>query len=152
MLPSITRNALNRLLEIHLRSFPQYLLYARPYAPAGTDEKLQTIQQVAEDQRQMGDRIAALLREAEEMPRTGRFPIEFTDTHDLSVDYLLQEAIARQLADITSIEACVQAIKHSPAARAIAEEALGLAKGHLRSLEEVAPSGGVSVVSSKAAG
>jgi hypothetical protein len=150
MLPAITKSALDRLLEIHCRSFAQYLLYARPYTPPGTDEKLQTVHHVAEDQQQMGERIAALVREAGLTPYMGKFPMEFTDLHDLSIDYLFRQAIHSMRRDVASIEACVQALKGSPAARALAEEALGMAKGHLRTLEEVAANGNIAVVTSKA--
>jgi hypothetical protein len=138
MLPAITTSALNRLLAIHCRSFPQYLMYARPYAPGANGDKLQVVEHIVDDQQQLSERIAALLKGAEETPNTGRFPMEFTDTHDLCIDYLLSEAAQYQRDDIETIEACVAALKRFPEGFALAEEALGMAKGHLHTLEEVA--------------
>ena len=137
MLQALHRNAANRLLAIHCRSFPQYLTYARPYAPRACREKLECVEQIAEDQRQMSDRIVAALREAEVTPNTGNFPMEFTDTHDLSIDFLLKEAVRYQRQDIASIEECVDRLSGAPQAFALAEEALGMAKGHLDTLEEL---------------
>ena len=138
MLSATITGALNRLLAIHCRSFPQYLQYARPYTIGSDSEKLETIEQIAEDQQQMSDRIAAMLKAADQTPNTGRFPMEFTDTHDLSIDYLLKEAAAYQREDIAAIEACAARLKSAPEGFALAEEALGMAKGHLDCLEELA--------------
>ncbi len=61
----------------------------------------------------------------------------FTDTHDLSLDYLLTEMAYYQKQDIAAIERCVADLAGDPEARALAEEALGNARGHLASLEEL---------------
>ena len=137
MLSATTIGALNRLLAIHCRSFPQYLQYARPYVTGAGGEKLQIIEQIAEDQQQLSDRIATMLQTADQTPNTGRFPMEFTDTHDLSIDFLLGEAVKYQREDIEAIEACALRLKNLPDGFALAEEALGMAKGHLHCLEEV---------------
>jgi hypothetical protein len=139
MLSATTIGALNRLLAIHCRSFPQYLQYARPYATGAGGEKILVIDQIGADQEQMSDRIAALLKAADQTPNTGRFPMEFTDTHDLSIDFLLKEAVKYQREDIAAIEACAARLKGVPEGFALAEEALGMAKGHLHCLEEVVP-------------
>jgi hypothetical protein len=137
MLSATTIGALNRLLAIHCRSFPQYLTYARPYTTGNNGEKLRVIDQIVEDQRRMSDRIAALIKSAEQTPNTGRFPMEYTDTHDLSIDFLLREAVRYQQKDIAAIEACAAQLKNQRESFALAEEALGLAKGHLHCLEDV---------------
>jgi bacterioferritin (cytochrome b1) len=133
-----TRNALNRLLQIHYRSFAQYLRYARPHAPAGSEVKMQVIDHIAEDQQVMAERIIGVLRGAAETPNLGNFPMEFTDVHDLSIEYAILEAIRYQRHDLRAIQECVRALKDSPAAMALAEEAEGMAHGHLQSLEEAA--------------
>lgn len=142
MLDATVRNVLNRLLVIHSRSLPQYLMYARPYAPGAGHEKLEVLQQIVDDQTQMSERIVSLLVEADAPQYSGNFPMEFTDLHDLSIDYLIQEAVAHQRRDIRTIEACVEALKSAPTAHALAEEALGMAKGHLQSLEELVAGAG----------
>jgi hypothetical protein len=46
-------------------------------------------------------------------------------------------AIAYQQQDIAEIEQCVDALRLAPMAHALAEEALGMAKGQLESLREL---------------
>jgi hypothetical protein len=137
MLSTSAREATNRLLAIHCRSFAQYLAFAKPYAPEASQKKLDLFEQIVADQSQIADRIVAFLVDAEVPPETGKFPMEFTDVHDLSIDYLLKEALRHQRRDVADIGACVEALKASPAARALAEEALGMAKAHLHLLEEI---------------
>ena len=80
---------LNRLLAIHCRSFPQYLRWSRPHVPAGRGEELETLEAIALDQDVMAERISRMIVDADALPRTGEFPMEFTDLHDLDIDYLI---------------------------------------------------------------
>lgn len=150
MLQATTRNALNRLLQIHCRSFAQYLRYARPHTPGGNQEKMEIIDQIAEDQQAVSERIIALLHDASETPNMGKFPMEFTDMHDLSIDYVVKEATRYQRQTLRAISQCVDALQSSPSALALAEEAWGMAQGHLQSLEELAPDSDDAVASSTA--
>ena len=52
------------------------------------------------------------------LPDNGEFPMEFTDTHDLAIDYLMQEAIGYQRQDIADLEAVAATPNLSPAAAA----------------------------------
>ena len=130
---------LNRLLAIIRCSFPQYLQYSRPYVPQGRNEVLETIAAIVSDQDVLADRIVELLADAEAPIRTGEFPMEFTDMHDLGIDFLINAAIAYQQQDINTIAELVEGLQSSPAAKALAEEALGMAKGQLESLRELLP-------------
>ncbi len=136
--PSIIA-ALNRLLAIVGRSFLQYLQYSRPYIPPGRDNVVETLASIAADQNVLADRVSQLLVEAEAPIRTGEFPMEFTDMHDLGIDYLVSMAIAYQEQDVASVGQLVDQLRGAPAAKALAEEALGMAKGHLESLRELTP-------------
>jgi bacterioferritin (cytochrome b1) len=133
-----TIHLLNRLLAIHCRSFPQYLRYSEPYVRAGRAEVLETVTAIAQDQDVLADRISRMIVDADGLPRTGEFPMEFTDLHDLDLDFLMQLGVRYQEQDVAAIQAIVDRLQESPAARAIAEEALGMAKGHLDSLREAA--------------
>jgi hypothetical protein len=130
--------ALNRLLAIHCRSFVQYLRWSRPHVPEGAEEQLETIFAIAEDQDSLADRISRMIVDAGALPRTGEFPMEFTDLHDLSLDFLIAAAVRYQEYDLTAIQQIVARLTTAPAAKALAEEALGLCKGHLDSLRELA--------------
>jgi hypothetical protein len=128
---------LNRLLAIMCRSFPQYLRYARPHVPAGRGDVLEALEAVALDEDVLAERISRAIIDAGALPRTGEFPMEFTDLHDLDVDYLVKIAVRYQEQDAAAIQEVVEGLQTAPAAKALAEEALGLAKGHLDSLYEL---------------
>jgi hypothetical protein len=133
-----TTDNLNRVLTILERSFPQYLKFARPYIPPGREDVMRTIFEIVAGQDALAERVSAMVFEAGDLPDDGKFPIEFADTHDLSIDFLIREAIDCQKQDIADLKECVAALRISPAAQMLAEEALGQAKGHLESLEELA--------------
>jgi hypothetical protein len=128
--------ALAQLLGIVAKSFPQYLRYSRPYVPPGRENVMETLEGIANDQDVLADRISHMITEAGAPLRTGEFPMEYTDTHDLGIDYQIGSAIEYQRQDIDSIEHIVGQLTAFPAAKSLAEEALGMAKGHLESLEE----------------
>jgi hypothetical protein len=131
--------ALNRLLALVGRSFPQYLQYSRPYIPPGRDNVVETMGSIVADQNVLADRVRQMLVDAEAPIRSGEFPMEFTDMHDLRIDYLVSMAIAYQEQDIAALGQLVNELQNAPAAKALAEEALGMAKGHLESLRELTP-------------
>ena len=66
--------------------------------------------------------------------------MEFTGYHDLSLDFLITKLIEHQQKDIADIQAVVDAAEEGTDVRAIAEECLGAAKGHLESLDELSSS------------
>lgn len=129
---------LNRLLAIHCRSFPQYMRWARPHVPRGRGQELEAIEAITLDQDVMSERISRMVVDADALPRTGEFPMEFTDLHDLDIDYVILTAVRYQEQDVAAIEQLVARLQTSPAARSLAEEALGMSKGHLDTLREVA--------------
>jgi hypothetical protein len=132
---------LNRLLAIHCKSFPQYMRWSRPHVPAGRGEELESVEAIALDQDAMGDRISRMIIDGHALPRSGEFPMEFTDLHDLDVDYCLRLAARYQEQDVAAIQGLVERLQTAPSAKAIAEEALGMAKGHLDTLRELSHAG-----------
>jgi hypothetical protein len=134
---SDTIEALTRVLVILRRSFPQYLKYARPFIPMGRENVMETIGEIVDGQDSLAARVAEYIFESGDLPDYGKFPIEFTDTHDLEIDFLIEEAIGYQKQDIADLAQCVDELRLSPAAQSLAAEALGMAKGQLESLEEL---------------
>jgi hypothetical protein len=128
---------LSRLLGLLSKSFPQYLRYSRPYVPPGREDVVETLNAVASDQDVLAERVSQLLIDAGAPLRTGEFPMEYTDTHDLGIDYMIASAIDYQQQDIASIQQLIDELTPFPAVKPLAEEALGMAKGHLESLEEL---------------
>lgn len=132
-----TIDVLNRMLVLHHRSLAMYLSYAEP-AWAGGDEKAkQTLALIAADEQNMVDRIAEMIADEDRNVRYGAFPMEYTGYHDLAFDFLLGKLIENQQDKILQITEAVDQLSLAPMARMLAEEALGAAKGHLQSLQEL---------------
>jgi hypothetical protein len=132
-----TIDVLNRLYVLHNRSLPIYLRDAAPAMRAGNEAGAESLAHIIEDHEQTLDRLGTMILDRGGIVEQGRFPIEFTGWHDLSFDYLLTQLIERQRRDIRATEACVRELDHDPEAKAVAEEVLGQAKGHLDSLVEL---------------
>ena len=139
MMSPETITLLNRLLGVIGKSFVQYLRYSRPYIPPGRDSVMETFESIVTDQDALVDRISQMLVDAQAPVRAGEFPMEYTDVHDLGIDFLVNAAVEYQRQDIGAIESLVEQLRSAPAAKALAEEALGMAKGHLESLRELLP-------------
>jgi hypothetical protein len=137
MSSSATIEVLDRVLVILRRSFPQYLKYARPHVPPGRENILEIVDEIVAGQDALAARVAEQIFQSGALPDHGKFPIEFTDTHDLDIDFLIEEAIGYQKQDIADLAQCVDELRLAPAAQSLAAEALGMAKGHLESLEEL---------------
>jgi hypothetical protein len=141
-----TIDVLNRVLGILQRSFPQYMRYARPYIPPGRENVMGTIHEIVAGQDALAERVSHTIFESGGRPDSGEFPIEFTDTHDLAIDFLIEQAIDCQKQDIAELEKCVESLRLAPAAQSLAAEALGMAKAHLESLEELKGKAGQSTI------
>jgi hypothetical protein len=139
-------HSLNRVLSLLRKSFPQYLRWGRPYTPPGREHLMQTIEDVALAQDGLADRVSLLVDESGGLPDDGEFPMEFTDTHDLAIDFLIDEAIGYQKQDIAELAQLADDLKSAPAAKSLASEALGLAKGHLELLEKLGAKPGASTI------
>jgi len=142
MTPPDTTHILNRVLAVLCKSFPQYVHYSRPYIPPNRQEVLDTFEEIVNDQTMLAERISEQVSEAGGLPQLGNFPMEFTDTHDLNIDHLLREAIRYQREEIAALETCRDALSIDSTPRALVEEAVGMAKGHLESLEELPANSG----------
>jgi hypothetical protein len=131
-------DALNRLLTVLYRSLPMYLTYASPWTHRGDQRALEVLKQIAHDEEQLATRVAEHVIERYGRVELGEFPLDFPDTHDLALDYLFGKAVACQRSDVEKIERIVTELRSDPQAAALAEEALGAARGHLETLEELA--------------
>ena len=132
-----SNDVLNRLSVIHNRSLPMYLGYAPPFYQRAKHEARQVLALIVDYQREIVDRIGSLIVDRNGTVDSGAFPMYFTGYHDLSVEFLITKVIELLLIDVTNIQACVDDLGNDPVAKAIAEEALGAAKGHLDTLQEL---------------
>lgn len=133
-----TLSQLNRLLTIEFRSLPMYLHDADPWASSADDAAREALTNIIADQMQMSQQIAAYIQDLGEAPTPDEFPMEFTDLHFLSLDYLLNELLRYQQAAVAGLEECVAALSDDRDACSLAEEALGMERAHLEALEQVA--------------
>jgi hypothetical protein len=132
-----TNDILNRLMILNSRSLPMYLSYAQPFALEQHPRFKEVLNSIVASQRAMADRLATFILDNHGTLNPGEFPMTFTGYHDLSVDFLRKQVTDRQRKEIAQIEKCVELLKLSPFAQALAQEALGEAKAHLQTLEEL---------------
>ena len=133
-----TIEVLNRLVVIHHRSLGMYLGYAPPTWHRDDQQAKEELGRIVADQKDLIDRIGEMVVGNHGAVFYGSYPMEFTGYHDLSFEFLLEKLLDHQRDDIAAIETCVSLLEGSPApARSIAQEALGMAKGHLESFEEL---------------
>src|SRR4051812_38977501 len=135
---------LNRVLAILERSFPQYMRYARPYIPAGRESIMQTIEQIAAGEDALAERVCEYVSDAGGLPDHGEFPIQYTDTHDLSIDFLVCEAIDNLKQNVEDLQQSVDDLRQAAGGQSLAAEALGMTKAHLEMLQPLATGGGAS--------
>ena len=128
---------LNRVLAAMLRSFPQYVRWSRPWVPPGHDRELEALERIVTEQEAFAERVFEAIDELGGLPDTGEFPMEFTDTHDLSIDYLVLEAIDNGRQDVAELAALAATAGLAPRAEPLVREAAGMAKRHLESLEQL---------------
>jgi bacterioferritin (cytochrome b1) len=131
--------ALNRVLGVVLRSFPQYLRWSRPWVPPGHERVLEALERIVTDQEAFAERIFDAVDDLGGLPDTGEFPMEFTDTHDLSIDYMIREAVGYGRQDVAELESAAAMPNVAPQAASLVTEALNAAKRHLASLEAISP-------------
>ncbi len=132
-----TNSTLNRLRIIHTRSFAAYVHYAAPWIRKGFHGAADVLEIMGSEVQRIADHLGEMILANGGEIIAGEFPIEFTGLHDLSVDYLLGVIIDHQEKDIAAIQECVNQLDANPFGQALAEKALGAAKGHLDSLQEL---------------
>lgn len=133
---------LNRLLAVHGRSLVSYLAEAVPWVRDGQGEAAELLTTMAGEQQGIVDKLGTMIVDEGGRLEPGGFPMLFTGYHDLSLDFLLSKLVELQGNDISVIQSVVNAADEGTATRAVAEDALGSAKGFLESLREF--SSGVS--------
>ena len=101
-----TPDTLNKLLAIHYRSLPMYLVWAAPYRRDEDVTAWKTILQIVDDQKELSSRIVELISDRNWRVDYGDFPITFTGSHDLSLQYLVRRLADWQKGTVKAIQAC----------------------------------------------
>ena len=127
--------ALNRLLTVIDRSLPMYLSYARPWTHQGDEKAVEALKQIVADQQQLAGRIADVILEKGPID-LGEYPMGFTTcTTWRSTIWSASWWSARR--SRSPLERLVPELQDDRVAAALGEEALGTARGHLETLEEL---------------
>jgi hypothetical protein len=134
-----TLSVMNTLLAIVYRSLPMYAHDAQPWRGKGDERAATVLALIVEEQRRLAGRVAEYILDHDGRPDAGDYPLEFSDAnwHFVGLEYLLGPLIEHQQIDIERIARCVAELHNDRGARVLAEEALGAAKAHLESLEEL---------------
>ena len=132
-------NALGQALSVLESSLAQYLANTRPWTQRGDDKAQEVLEQITREQQRDSVRIADMIEATNEPLPAGRYPMSYTDTHDLAMDHLVRELTDYQKQDIAAFKQCVQLADSDVAAKSLLEEVLGSAKAHLEMLEELSP-------------
>lgn len=136
MSSDIVIGTLNRLLAIHCQSISNYLTQTSPWSAGPSDRSREALDHLVKDQQWLIDRIARYIDQLGGNPDPGHRR-DLTSLNDLSLDFLIQRVIESQHDDIHAIENCVESLEQDVEARGLAQQALGIAKGHLETLEEI---------------
>jgi len=132
-----TSQVLNRVLATLYRSLPMYLQWSCPWVHSGDERAVAAVKRIVDDQMALCRRISEHILEHHDRIDLGEYPTSFTSLHDVAIDYLIGRLVECQKDDIRVLERCVSQLDHDPPARSLAEEALGAARGHLESLQEL---------------
>ncbi len=128
---------LNRLSMIHNRSFPAFLLQSSSWVRGAADKPAEVLKRIAEANQAMVDRLGRDLYEHRAVADQGEFPMYYADWIDLSAAFTVSAAIDELRRDVDDINQCIEALEEEPMMLAVAQEALGEAKGHIDSLVEL---------------
>ncbi|HEX4129608.1 MAG TPA: hypothetical protein VHZ24_06165 [Pirellulales bacterium] len=132
---------LNRLAAIEHRSLAMYLVDACPWRRAGDEKEAVLLENIVTDQRVMVERIAELVLGRGGVLDLGEYPMDFTDTHDLSLDYLMRELLRLQKLMIPRLERLAELLESVPhidrPAHDLALEVLGSERAHLEAIQEI---------------
>lgn len=134
-----TTDLLNRVLVVHNRSLPMYLIDASPWMRRGEKRELETLQQIARDHRQVVDRVGSLILDHNGQVELGEYPLAFTAYNDVAFDWLLSLLIERQQKMIQYLQQIADMLGLAPMAKSVVEETVGMAKAHLEMLQELQP-------------
>lgn len=135
-----TCEALNRLWIIHNCSLASYLSFAPPCWSEEDGAAAQLLHDIVRDQQQIADRVGKMIIEYGGSMILGKYPTRFTAMHDLSFQYMWTELMRYQQRTIDAIEKLTPQLPRASIAQALAQECLGVAKAHLDSLRDLAPS------------
>ncbi len=133
-----TVQLLNRIIALHASSLPVFAADAAPFSSTSDDHARDVLDMIAADHQLTVSKLAEVVIDRGGAVAQCGFPAGFTAYHDLSLNFLIGKMAQRQKNDVATIEKVAAKLTGDNEAHALIEEALGAAKGHLQSLEELA--------------
>ena len=109
-----------------------------------SNARQEAIKSIAEDQDSLAERVSQQVLRSGGLLDTGEFPMEFTDTHDLGIDFLIDECVGYQQQDIATLESLAATPQLPAAAQSLVGDALTLGKRHLEALKALVAGRGAS--------
>ena len=134
---SHSHDCLSQAFLVLSSSLPQYLANTRPWTRGGDKRATETLDQIIREQQRDSGRIADVIEATNEPLPSSQYPMAYTDTHDLSMEYLVRELVEYQRQDVAALEQCVTLAASNVVARSLLEEILGSSRAHLELLEEL---------------
>ena len=128
-------DVLNRLLAIEYRSLPMYLQGGGTWMHRGDEQIATAVARITADQQQMAARVSGLIQRRGETPELGLPRMDFTNTHFLALEFLVERLLTEASRDIAAIQQCVAELADDVDARELAQEVLGSERAHLEALE-----------------
>lgn len=140
MIDPTSREALEEIVQRESRSLLSYIAEAYPWTSSAGTRELATLQKLI---RQEAEALASLgrylVRKSGRLPYIPAYPMEFTTSNFVSLNYLLPRLIETQQIHLRSLEATLPRIKHEPTLREV-ERFFGVKKMTLAGLESLVPS------------
>lgn len=132
-----TNAILNQVIVLLNRSLAAYLADAVPWMGRAGAEVGESLTAMVKDQQQSADRLAEFVLDNGGDVAAGEFPMSFTALHDLSIEFCLKKLLQTQQEAVQYLQQAVAALERAPMAKALVEETLGSARGHLETLNEL---------------
>jgi len=132
---------LNRLFRSVYRSLPAYLEQAHPWPGSAGSRGVEALDRMAADHRTLAERLAEAILDQGGPLDAGRFPMEFTDLHDVSLDFLLGEIERRLEQELPELKRSVYELAKTPALHPLADDVRRTAQEHLAMLKQLRSAG-----------
>jgi bacterioferritin (cytochrome b1) len=132
-----TLDVLNRLLAIEYRSLPMYLQGGDTWVHRGDERITTTLRRIVADQQEMAGRISRLVQRRGGTPELGEPRMDFTDTHFLALEFLVERLLREAKRGVAAVEECIDQLADDAVARELAQEVLGSQRAHIEALESV---------------
>lgn len=127
-----------RVFRRETGSWTMYMADSWAWTDRAGAETRDFVQSMIAEERGWIERLADLIDERGGVPRPGAFATEYTDSHFLSLQFLLRRLIGYQQRSVPLLEADLNAVVSDPPARRLLANMLEHQRGRLATLERIA--------------